>query len=230
MLQVGDRIKAEYILGDYYKEVVKKKGVIIAIYESLVLIDFGAYKESFRKYDIYNGRYVKIYKKIEGEWKKQGKEYKPIVYKPKEIKIDSSIFEESGKVQRRKVVCIETGKVYSGVNECARQVGMFKQHIVRACKNPSRTCKNFHYRYLDEYQKEIKEQGGEMPILEYVANHSKRNRKIYCRETGETFISVQECARSFGISRDCIYKSCERGTATRGYHFEWKGNKNGKNK
>lgn len=58
----------------------------------------------------------------------------------------------------------------------------------------------------------------DIPSVEKGKNLSKRVR---CIETGDVYLSSLDCAEALGIPRWNIYKSIQRGIATRGLHFEY---------
>lgn len=49
----------------------------------------------------------------------------------------------------KKVLCIETGKIYDCLQQAANAVGLAsKGSIYIACKNPNRTAKGYHWKYI----------------------------------------------------------------------------------
>ena len=46
-------------------------------------------------------------------------------------------------------------------------------------------------------------------------------KRVRCIETGDEYLSSLDCADTLGIPRWNIYKSIQRGIATRGLHFEY---------
>ena len=47
------------------------------------------------------------------------------------------------------------------------------------------------------------------------------SKRVRCIETGDIYPSSLDCADALGISRWNIYKSIQRGIATRGLHFKY---------
>lgn len=48
----------------------------------------------------------------------------------------------------RKIMCIETNKVYNSIVEASLNVKINSATIIVACKNPKRTAKGFHWKYI----------------------------------------------------------------------------------
>lgn len=57
-------------------------------------------------------------------------------------------------VRSKKVLCIETQKIYPALREVERQLGIAATHISVACKNPRRTAGGYHWEYVEEKQNE----------------------------------------------------------------------------
>lgn len=50
----------------------------------------------------------------------------------------------------KKVMCIETGEVFDCLQQATDSVGLASKHSIRvACKNPNRTAKGFHWKYIE---------------------------------------------------------------------------------
>lgn len=53
------------------------------------------------------------------------------------------------------------------------------------------------------------------------ASHKKK--AVYCEETGETYISIQECARQLNIEATRVCACCKgRTKSVKGYHLSYK--------
>lgn len=50
---------------------------------------------------------------------------------------------------RRKVKCIETGKIYNGIRLAARELNIFHNAIRQSCLNSSKTAAGFHWAYIE---------------------------------------------------------------------------------
>lgn len=52
-------------------------------------------------------------------------------------------------IQKRSVLCVETGNVYESMEEAAKDVGINRSCISRACSGERKTAKKLHWRYVD---------------------------------------------------------------------------------
>lgn len=50
----------------------------------------------------------------------------------------------------RKVRCIETGVVYSGLRQAERETGIDHSQIAKNCRGKSKSCKGLHFEYVSE--------------------------------------------------------------------------------
>lgn len=55
----------------------------------------------------------------------------------------------NGPWNRKKVLCVETGETWPSATAAASAVGCAQTSISEACRMPHRTCKGYHWRYLD---------------------------------------------------------------------------------
>lgn len=51
-------------------------------------------------------------------------------------------------VNRKKVLCVETGQVFSSAMEVSRQTGINRSHISEVCNGKLKTSGGYHWRYL----------------------------------------------------------------------------------
>ena len=50
----------------------------------------------------------------------------------------------------RKVICVETGKIYDTINFAAEDTGLNKHNISQCCRGCQKTCGGFHWEYYNE--------------------------------------------------------------------------------
>lgn len=50
---------------------------------------------------------------------------------------------------RKKVLCIETGIIYSSIMDAARQTGIDQSDISKVCRGVRKTAGGFHWKYID---------------------------------------------------------------------------------
>lgn len=56
---------------------------------------------------------------------------------------------KKGLIKTKKVVCIETNKIYTSIKEAAKDTNTFDGHITKVCKGERKTTGGFHWRYLE---------------------------------------------------------------------------------
>ena len=49
----------------------------------------------------------------------------------------------------KKVICVETGEVFSSIREAARYIGRANTNIIHCCTGKRELCGGYHWRYLD---------------------------------------------------------------------------------
>ena len=62
-------------------------------------------------------------------------------------KLDSEWKENLAKAHHKKVLCVETGKNYDSIKECAETLNLKATHITRVCKGKRQTTGGCHWRY-----------------------------------------------------------------------------------
>ena len=55
-----------------------------------------------------------------------------------------------GEAQWKKVVCLETGKVFNSVKEAGEIIGVFPTSISACCTGKQKTCGGFHWKYYEK--------------------------------------------------------------------------------
>jgi len=106
----------------------------------------------------------------------------------------------------RKVICIETGAIYQSASICAKEYGVHTSSLQESLYN-GYAVKNMHFKYIDDD--------------DYVINNRRRGYGVICKETGETWPSVKDCANSLGVKPSAVNKYC-RGVinSSNGLHYE----------
>lgn len=59
----------------------------------------------------------------------------------------------------KKIICVETGKVFNCIRDVERELGIKNPNISKACKEIHRTCKGFHWRYVDDWETSLRKVG-----------------------------------------------------------------------
>ncbi len=59
----------------------------------------------------------------------------------------------------KKIICVETGKVFNCIRDVERELEIKNPNITKACKEIHRTCKGFHWRYFDDWKESLRKVG-----------------------------------------------------------------------
>lgn len=113
----------------------------------------------------------------------------------------------------RAIIDIDTGEIFSGTSECARQLGISQGDITRVCNRLSGSINGRRFMYVDEYE--------EKGIIEYIPieNHGQ-SKKVKCIETNEIFESTHDAGREMNLNFRLISSVCNgKRKTTGGYHF-----------
>lgn len=108
------------------------------------------------------------------------------------------------------VVCIETGEEFESYRAAARKIGITSSgKIGDACKDSTKTCGGYHWRYKEDTEKTLEKIMENLPYA------------VRCVETGEIFKSAAEAGRSIGVTRKAIERACKSPSYTsKGFHWE----------
>jgi hypothetical protein len=127
----------------------------------------------------------------------------------------------------RKVICLETLKIYNSLKEAAIDMKADPSAIGKICKGKGKKANGYHFEYFDEL-KDYKENiyFGKEP------ERTGNNIKILCEENNRIYGSIAEAARELKLKEGSISRTC-RGInkSSGGYHFSYfKGEEVGKRK
>lgn len=93
----------------------------------------------------------------------------------------------------KKVVCIETGVIYSSIKDASEQLNLKGRHIGSCCTGDRQTCGGFHWCYEEDYNEE--------KVRELLAPKiNKHCIPILCVETNKKYDSIKYAAADIGIS------------------------------
>lgn len=76
---------------------------------------------------------------------------------PKENSNHGTRIERITKKQSKKVICIETGKVYLSTMDVQRKLGFNQGSIGKCCNGKLKTCGGYHWMYLDDWLEQQEE-------------------------------------------------------------------------
>jgi hypothetical protein len=120
----------------------------------------------------------------------------------------------------RKVICLDTLKVYDTIRKASLDTGCTAGGIGNVCRNVKIKTHNFHWAYYDEtkddnyYQHLLKVKLSiERPPLE---------KQVRCIETGKVYPSMKAVRDELGIQQSVISCCCNgKGKTAGGYHWEF---------
>ena len=98
---------------------------------------------------------------------------------------------------KRKIICLETQKVYDSAKAIEKELGFANANIIACCKQKLSTAYGYHWLYLEEYNSG-----------NYNIKPDKRKKKIYCITTNITYESAAEAARATKTERASISACC----------------------
>lgn len=112
---------------------------------------------------------------------------------------------------KQKILCVETGVVYSSAKEIEKLFNYANANIIACCRGKLITAYNYHWQYVDdEKNKQFKK-----PI-------DKRITPVFCLELQKHFKSASEASRQTGVCRPNITKCCQGKLHTAGgYHWSY---------
>ena len=119
-----------------------------------------------------------------------------------------------GKSHDKKVICIETGRVFDSLKEAGKYVGVASCNISKCCSGGCKTVKGYHWAYYPCSEEEMEEKLNK--------GIGKSSRRVICVETGQVFNSIKEASESMDIGRASI-SAClaGRNKTSGGYHFKY---------
>lgn len=135
---------------------------------------------------------------------------------------------------RRRVICLEDGKIYPTVTAAAKAYGSDAPEITRACRSKIGTAAGKHFQYcsrhmteedrlqliseIDAYRVAIRKRGGKVkpPMIvngrdsagRSAAGPASISRRVVCLEDGMEFPSATACAYHYGVQRSALIELC----------------------
>ena len=108
----------------------------------------------------------------------------------------------------RKVVCWETGKVYTSIREAASAVGVADSKNVAIAARTGGKSGGFHWHFEGEDGPKKKEK-------------KRKTRAVVCWETGEKFESISAASAAVGLKSESSIRSVLRGEQITAGGFHW---------
>lgn len=129
------------------------------------------------------------------------------------------------------VICLETGKRYTSINEASIEIGRRTLSIRKCLRGEVNTVGGYHWFVYSRYNLENADL-----ILRCLTDWERtkaslkeaslkkdgfgRRVKVRCIENGAVYDSITEAGRSLGINKTMIGRTIINGKQTHGYHFE----------
>jgi group I intron endonuclease len=129
------------------------------------------------------------------------------------------------KNNKKPVVCINNGNVYSSINEAAKKMNLDSGCISSICKGKTRQTSGFSFCYLEKWNGNIHKN---------VKSSEKKPVKIVCTNNGQIYESIGEASRKLDLRQGSISNVLSKRQAhVKGYVFsklkDWDGKINIKN-
>ena len=105
-----------------------------------------------------------------------------------------------GKTKKR-VICINTGKVYDSMTEICRELNVNITKVSAVCNGTRKHTKGLQFAFYED---------GKEYVLKDIKHGQTNKNKVICINTMKVFESIAEAARQLGIGTDTI-SSCCRG-------------------
>lgn len=135
----------------------------------------------------------------------------------------------------KKVICLETLKVYDTMTQAQKETGASK--ITDCCKHSykHKSSNGLHWEYYDENlsEQDYKDILQQLLKEEYENKHHKPSEEnikatverssvpVICVETGTIFNSIRDACRAYNLSPSCVCCCCKGKSKTAG-GFHWK--------
>lgn len=132
-------------------------------------------------------------------------------------------------LRNRPVRCLNNGKVYSSGHDAAKAFGISKKTISNLCRLGGATQGGLKFMFADADCAPVKQKRTEQQIAAQKAASLAalqrgvltNSKKVRCVDTGETFQSLSEAARSIGARASMITDAMQRSGRCHGLRFCW---------
>lgn len=132
--------------------------------------------------------------------------------------------------KKKKVVCLNTGEIFDSATEAAESCGKTRKGVGLCCSNKNMSCgrdtatgKKLVWVYYENYIHMTKEeidakiQFANKKVLRGPSPNVK-SRKIVCLNTGETFETLTEAQRVYGVNTGSVLRCCRGEGKSCGIH------------
>ena len=125
---------------------------------------------------------------------------------------DESLNLESANLNRKRILCVETGQIFNGIIDAAEKTNTSFGCISNVLHGRAITAGGFHWKYADDRLND--------KIRDETERHDNR-KAVICVETGEIFPSISDAAKHYGILNQGISDVLNGKKVTSG-GFHWK--------
>lgn len=111
----------------------------------------------------------------------------------------------------KKIVNVETGRIFNSIKLAATSVGKTRDVIWRALYGRIQTAGGYHWKFLDDYNEN-----------EIICDEKPHRKSVMCIETGEIFESMKAAADSVGLKNPASISQIFYGKAKSAGGYHWK--------
>ncbi len=110
----------------------------------------------------------------------------------------------------RKIICVDTGRVFDSIMDAARFFSCRKGGIIRVCQGKRKTHKGLCFKYFDniETRSATSEESRKKISLSLIKRNNPNRRPVICIETGEIFQSIFDAGKKLNMDWTGIQKVC----------------------
>lgn len=109
---------------------------------------------------------------------------------------------------RKRVVCLNTGEIFSCANEASKRFGIDRACIIETClKTYKRKTagKGLVFRYFGDHL------GGKKEAERIIQSTKSRWRAVICLSDSKEFESIAQAGRFYSIDKELVSQSCKKG-------------------
>lgn len=130
---------------------------------------------------------------------------------------------------KKPIYCIELNKIWVGIGDCGKELGLNRSNLATCCRGETRTVNGYHFIYVSEdiinFNNINKSPMCESEInllIFYEAKNNKKFNPIYCKEMGEIRLTASKWVKELGVDASNITNCCKgKIKQAKGYHFSY---------
>lgn len=122
----------------------------------------------------------------------------------------------------KKVLCVDTEKVYESAIEAEKATNVRRESICKACKKKVKSAGGYYWVYLDDAKKFEDTYNRKISMDDF--GGKSKNIAVYCVELERKFDSAKIAAEELGLYATNIARACKGRLKTSGkYHWRYVG-------